>query len=52
LSIQKYLCREKREEKFILKGDVWHIHCFSAVTVITDDETEAQDNIVNKGKTD
>jgi len=38
--------------KFILKGDVWHIHCFFALTTFRDEETEAQDNIVNKGKTD
>jgi hypothetical protein len=35
--------------KFISKGDAWHIHCFFALTIFT--ETEAQDNIVNKGKT-
>jgi len=50
LSNHKYLCREKMRLKFILKGDVWHMHCFFALMIFTDDETEAQDNIVTREK--
>jgi hypothetical protein len=36
--------------KFILKGDAWHMHCFFAFMIFTDDETEAQDYIVTREK--